>query len=640
MSLPNVTIGIHRLLLRLDRVRLLFILCADALIAALAFILAIVIRFEFSLPSAYLRLVSLALVVWPLSKVLIFFALRNYQRPWRSVSIQDLYHLLLTNVLASAFIAALGFGLHLGVHRSVWVVDFLLCVAGMATLRVSARLIHELGRFQPAPVKQCRAVIYGAGAAGIALLRELRQNKALEHRVCGFIDDRKKKGSVIHGVPVLGKGTDLSSVASRYGVEIVLIAIPSATGPQMCRILEHCQTAGLKSKTVPGLAQRMEGREHELRDVAVEDLLGRSPVRLDGERIAQKLEGNVVLVTGAGGSIGSELCRQIARFRPACIVGFEIAETPLFKLQQEMRRIFPDVPFYPAIGSIQNQQRLAEVFDKYRPLIVYHAAAYKHVPMMEVQSFEAVENNVFGTLNVALTAAQFGVAEFVMISSDKAVRPTNVMGATKRVAELVIRSMQNDTTNFVSVRFGNVLGSNGSVVPIFKEQIARGGPVTITHPDMRRFFMTIPEACQLVLQSSTMGKGGEIFVLDMGAQVRIVDLARNLILLSGFQPDQDIAIEFTGVRPGEKLYEEVSALNEDTVPTYHEKIQIFAGACSDWPTLDLYIKQLETACATRNLKSLILTLKDIVPEYNPSNDLLREVLERRPASRAVAASGR
>ncbi len=382
------------------------------------------------------------------------------------------------------------------------------------------------------------------------------------------------------------------------------------------------------------------GLTPQIRDVAVEDLLGRTPVRLDQDRISAKLHNRTVLVTGAAGSIGSELCRQIARFRPAAIVGYETAETPLFQLEQEMARSFPDVPFHPAIGSIQNTRRLAEVFTEHQPAIVYHAAAYKHVPMMEAHSFEAVENNVSGTLNVALAADRYGAEDFVMISSDKAVRPTNVMGATKRLAELVIRSLQNGKTKFVSVRFGNVLGSNGSVVPIFKQQIARGGPVTVTHPEMRRFFMTIPEACQLVLQSSTMGQGGEIFVLDMGEPVRIVDLARNLILLSGLRPDEDIKIEFTGTRPGEKLFEELNTHDEDTLPTYHEKIKIFAGVTLPWPTMERHLAHIQSACATRNLDELILTLKDLLPDYNPSSAILRKVLQSKPLAISTTSGTR
>jgi FlaA1/EpsC-like NDP-sugar epimerase len=297
-----------------------------------------------------------------------------------------------------------------------------------------------------------------------------------------------------------------------------------------------------------------------------------------------------------------------------------------------MRRSFPDVPFHPVIGSIQDAQDLDTVFARFEPAIVYHAAAYKHVPIMEHHAFQAIENNVFGTLKLALAAERAAVQDFVMISSDKAVRPTSIMGATKRLAELVIRSRGHGPVKYVAVRFGNVLGSNGSVIPVFKDQIAHGGPVTVTHPDMRRYFMTIPEACQLVLQASTMGKGGEIFVLDMGEPVRIVDLARNLILLSGLRPDEDIKIEFSGIRPGEKLYEELSTLDEGTLPTSHDKINVFAGAALPWCIMENQLESLTEACSARNLKKLVLLLKDLVPEYNPSGDLLREVFGTEEAS--------
>jgi FlaA1/EpsC-like NDP-sugar epimerase len=358
----------------------------------------------------------------------------------------------------------------------------------------------------------------------------------------------------------------------------------------------------------------------------VEDLLGRRPVQLDGEAIIEKLAGKVILVTGAAGSIGSELCRQIARFRPAAIVGYEFSETALFHLDLEMKERFPGVPFHPVIGSIQEPRRLSEVLDGYRPSILYHAAAYKHVPMMEANPFEALENNVLGTYATAIAAEQHGVEDFVMISTDKAVCPTSIMGATKRVAEIAVNSLQNGRTRFESVRFGNVLGSNGSVVDLFKKQIAAGGPVWVTHPDMRRYFMTIPEASQLVLLASTMGIGGEIFVLDMGEPVKIVDLARNLILLSGLRPDDDIRIEFTGVRPGEKLYEELRASEEATAPTKHEKVKVFVGPSVGYEEMREHIKALRQICAARDVARLILRFKELVPEYNPSSELLRLAL--------------
>jgi len=449
-----------------------------------------------------------------------------------------------------------------------------------------------------------------------------------------------KKGLRLAGAPVFGGGDAVESLVTKHNVEMVLIAIPSAAGSEMIRILELCHAAGVECKTVPGLAEIIEGHglAGQIREVAVEDLLGRTPVHLEESQIRGTLEGKVVLVTGAAGSIGSELCRQIARFRPAGIVGFEIAESPLFEIDREMQQKFPKVPFHPEVGSIQNCARLDDVMSLYRPSVVYHAAAYKHVPLMETHVFEAIENNVFGTYNVALAAAQHGVEDFVMISSDKAVRPTNVMGATKRIAEIVLLALQNGRTKYVAVRFGNVLGSNGSVIPIFKKQIAAGGPVTVTHPEMRRFFMTIPEASQLVLQASAIGMGGQICVLDMGQPVKIVDLAKNLILLSGFRPDEDIKIEFTGMRPGEKLYEELSTLLEDTIPTNHEKIRIFVG--NGMPERDVqgWLDSLHDICKARDTGRLVVALKEIVLDYNPSTHLLRRVIKPQDRRTAAAAS--
>ncbi len=357
----------------------------------------------------------------------------------------------------------------------------------------------------------------------------------------------------------------------------------------------------------------------------LKSLVGRETVRLEQTLIRATIKGRVVLVTGAAGSIGAELCRQIARFGPAAIVGFEIAESPLFEINREMRHAYPNVPFFAEIGNVQNRARLNEVFLKHRPELVYHAAAYKHVPLMEENPFEAIENNVFGTLNVARAASEYEVASFILISSDKAVRPTSVMGATKRVSELLLQNLQNGGMQFIAVRFGNVLDSNGSVIRIFKKQIAAGGPVTVTHPEMRRYFMTIPEACQLVLQASAVGAGGQICVLDMGQPIKIVDLARNLIQLAGLKPDEDIKIEFTGVRPGEKLFEELTSMLDDTVPTDHEQVRIFVGNLKPQFDIDAWLRSLKGICTTRNTARLVAALKEMVIDYTPSQYLLKEI---------------
>jgi FlaA1/EpsC-like NDP-sugar epimerase len=601
---------------------------------------AYLLRFDFSLPPLYRAHLLTALAVWALAKVLVFHLLRLDRGWWRYTSVPDLLRLAAGNFAASALgCLLLLLALPRAVPRSLYILDFLLCSVMTAGIRLCVRVVSELSRPAGGCVRK-RTLIYGAGDAGVALLREIHQNPALAYEIVGFVDDSPARvGSMIHRATVLGTGAGLPSLVRVHAVEMVLIALPSASGAQMTAVLQHCHRAGVAYKTVPGLAEVIEsgGLATQIRDVAVEDLLGRNPVRLEERRIRASLEGRVVMVTGAAGSIGSELCRQIARFHPAGIVGFEIAESPLFEIDREMRQAFPAIPFHPEIGNIQDRARLDEVLRQYAPSVVYHAAAYKHVPMMEAHVFQAIANHVFGTYNVAAAAEDHGVEDFVMISSDKAVRPTNVMGATKRIAELLLLALQNGRTKFVAVRFGNVLGSNGSVIPIFKKQIAARGPVTVTHPEMRRFFMTIPEACQLVLQAAVIGEGGQICVLDMGEPVKIVDLARNLILLSGLRPEEDIQIEFTGMRPGEKLYEELSTTLEDTAPTAHEKVRIFVGSGMPEGDMIAWLDTLREICDARDLGRLVVALKEIVLDYSPSAHILKRVIQSRDRHAVAAA---
>jgi FlaA1/EpsC-like NDP-sugar epimerase len=593
---------------------------------------AFLLRFDFTVPSTYLRHLGYALWIWVVVKIAVFLAGKLDRGLWKYVSVVDVVRVALGNLVASTVscVVILAIGPS-GFPRSIFALDLIVCFLATSGLRLTVRMIQEAmsnGRSSKAEGKN--TLIYGAGDAGIVLLKEIRNNPKLSYRVVGFVDDQlEKRGLRVAGITVLGGGGDVECLVKRHNVKIILIALPSATGAEMTRILELCHGAKAECKTVPGLGEIIENRGlvGQIREVAVEDLLGRIPIRLEEDQIRSTIEDKVILVTGAAGSIGSELCRQIARFHPAGIVGFDIAESPLFEIDQEMRRAFPTVPFHPEIGSIQNRSRLDDVLSQYRPLAVYHAAAYKHVPLMEAHVFEAIENNVFGTYNVAEAAAEHGVEDMVMISSDKAVRPTNVMGTTKRIAELILLALQNGRTKYVAVRFGNVLGSNGSVIPIFKKQILAGGPITVTHPEMRRFFMTIPEACQLVLQASAIGEGGQICVLDMGHPVKIVDLARNLILLSGLRPNEDIKIEFTGTRPGEKLFEELSTLLEDTIPSGHEKVRIFVG--NGMPESDMltWLDSLRVICETRDTGRLVIALKEIVQDYSPSTHLLKRVIK-------------
>ena len=603
-------------------------------------LLAFLLRFDLSIPHIYLKRVVVASAIYAAVKLAVFTYMGLHRMWWRYVSTHDLLRLLYANLAGSVCGGILiWFSGPGGFPRSVLILDFILCFGLTALARMLVRIAVDLLNERHSKQGKVKALVYGAGDGGVMLARELRKNPAMSYHVVGFVDDdpAKHKAS-IDGLRVLGQGADLAQLVERFDVETVFIAIPSASGSQMTQILNLCSEAKVTYKTMPAMGDFIEGNGllSQIRPVSVEDLLGRKPVRLEIEPIRAKITGQVVLVTGAAGSIGSELCRQIARFSPSVLVGYDAAETPLFFLEQEMKTQFPGVSFQPRIGSIQNRRRLEAVFADCRPAMVFHAAAYKHVPMMECNPFEAIENNVFGTFTLAQTCADFRVRDFVMISSDKAVCPTNIMGATKRLAELVVRSMRADGTKFVSVRFGNVLGSNGSVIPIFKAQIAAGGPVTVTDPEMKRYFMTIPEASQLVLQASTLGSGGEIFVLDMGEPVRIADLARNLILLSGLRPGQDIEIKYTGIRPGEKLFEELHLTNEETLPTVHEKIAVFAGRRHDTEEIGALINKLEEACRGGELGRLILLIKSFVPDYNPSTELLTLVLEGSPVEHPVS----
>lgn len=612
----------------------------DGAAFACAGVLAYGLRFDFVPPANYLHPLEAALCIWGGAKSAAFVCAKLDRGGWRYTSAHDAVRIVLANsagsILGGSAILFL-FG-PWGIPRSVYVLDWmlscLLTLGGRLVVRV-LYTTHRYPREAEGDRRRIRILIYGAGAAGLALLREMQQNDSLMFDVIGLIDDDLSKARLIlFGKHVLGTGQDLGSLVREHGIKKVFIAIPSASGPQMLRILKLVTDAEVDYKTVPSLGELIQGAElgKQIREVAVEDLLGRKPVQLDLELIRERIQGRVVMVTGAAGSIGSEICRQIVKFRPLALIGFDEAETPLFHLDREMARRFPGVAFYPEIGSITHRDSLKRVMERYQPSILYHAAAYKHVPMMEKHVFSAVETNIFGTWNVARAAIEHGVKDFVMISTDKAVRPTSMMGATKRTAEMVIRALHKDgATKFVAVRFGNVLGSNGSVVPIFKEQIAAGGPVTVTHPEMTRYFMTIPEAAQLVLQAFSIGKGGEVFVLEMGEPVRISDLAKNLILLSGFQPGREIEIQYTGLRPGEKMFEELNMGDEYLIPTSHAKIRSYVrNHTRDLKQIKAVLLRLQQISEEQDIASLVLLLKELIPDYNPGAELLRAALSIKP----------
>jgi FlaA1/EpsC-like NDP-sugar epimerase len=608
-------------------VRRTVIWAAQVCVFVAAGLAAFLLRFDLIIPPGARSHLIWGLGIWALVKSIVFSMCGLQRGWWRFVSVPDVVRLSVANIAGSVvsgivIVAAVPAGF----PRSIFALDLLVCFLASTGVRLASRMLIEIVRESKAGERR-RVAIYGAGEAGILACREMKTNSRLGYRVCGFIDDDPAKHGIrIHGVPVLGTGSRLPEIAAGHEIQLVLIALPSATGAQTARILTHCGAAGVEVRTLPGITEAL-GRTSvsgAIREIEIEDVLGRIPINLESEIIRTKLEGQVVLVTGAGGSIGSELCRQLAGFHPALIVGYDISETALFFLGQEMRTRFTEAAFLEVIGSVQSETRLAETFQHYKPSVVFHAAAYKHVPMMEANIFEAVENNIFGTHLVGRAAAKAGTRTFVLISTDKAVKPTSIMGATKRVAEICTHSLDSDRMTAVSVRFGNVLGSSGSVIPIFKQQIAAGGPVTVTHPEMRRYFMTIPEAAQLVLQAATMGLGGEVFVLDMGEPVKILDLAKNLILLSGLRPDKDIPIKFVGIRPGEKLYEELDSLRDHTIPTRHERIRIYGTKTLPAEELSRRMIAMQRACAMRDGTGLLLALKELEPEYNPSTQLLRQ----------------
>jgi FlaA1/EpsC-like NDP-sugar epimerase len=485
------------------------------------------------------------------------------------------------------------------------------------------RLYHEEFRsIESGRLK--RLLIVGAGNTGVTLLGDIHKKQIAEYEVVGFIDDdARKQGTFILGLPVLGTVEELPKICKEHNIEEIAIAMPSATHRQRRRVIQVCEGIKIGFHTVPSISDIASGklRVSQIRNVEINDLLGREAVELDLHSIETFLRNKVIFVSGAGGSIGSEMCRQVCNFGPKLLLLVEQAENPLFYIDGELRSRFPALQIKAIICDITDKMRVNEIFEKYRPEVVIHAAAHKHVPLMELNPGEAVKNNVVGTQNVADAADRYGSTNCVMISTDKAVNPTSIMGSSKRIAEMYVQDLSRTSkTQFVTVRFGNVLGSEGSVVPIFKKQIAEGGPVTVTHPEMKRYFMTIPEASQLVLQAATMGKGGEIFVLDMGEPVKILDLAKELITLSGFSPEEDIEIRFMGLRPGEKLFEELSIKGENMQPTNHPKIAIWKNIPMDRDKLRTSIKELVETAKTQDRSEIIKEIKELVPEYIGENN--------------------
>ena len=568
-----------KLLLSIAWLRRAATIVAHLALWSAAFGLALELRFDGAIPPPYNQTAYIALGVLLLARFVAFWATGLFHGLWRYSGLPELKNLLRSTTAATVvFIVVGAMARGAQMPRSIYIGEWLASIVLVGGVRFLIRMIRERGPIRHNP-SAIATLIVGAGDAGESLLRDVHRAEQSKWEIIGFLDDDPSKGgALVRGIRVLGAADDatLRRVVEQRDVKLVVLALPTADGKRTREIVNVCRQVGVQTKTIPSLAHRIEGALafSALREIAIDDLLRREPVQLDVAQVENLLQSNTVLVTGAGGSIGSELARQALRFKPSKMLLFEHDENALFYIERELRQTFPEANIVPLIGDITDTARVQQVFAKYRPEVVVHAAAHKHVPMMEANPAEAVKNNVFGTAVVAQAARTYGVEAFVMISTDKAVNPKSVMGTTKRVAELIIQSNAGAGTRFVAVRFGNVLGSAGSVVPLFREQIAKGGPVTVTHPEMRRYFMTIPEAAQLVLQAGALGEGGEIFLLDMGEPVRIVDLARDLIELSGLRPDVDIPIQFTGLRPGEKLFEELLLSGEAYDRTPHPKIVV------------------------------------------------------------------
>jgi FlaA1/EpsC-like NDP-sugar epimerase len=621
--------------------RFYIILTLDAVLFITAFVGAYLLRFDFILAPVYRSQILNLLPFLVPGKILIFSLLGMYQGMWRYTSLHNLWQLSKACLLSMLYYitAVLYLHGHQGIPRSVFLLDAMLTFFLCGGLRLGIRLVYAAAHADRlrlpvfsikddlrSPAKS--VVIIGAGNAGEKMLREIFENPHLNYQVEGFLDDDHAKwGRRLHGQKVLGGIEKLPEIVKQRNIDEVLIATPCATGPQMRGIIEICKNSEVYYRTLPEIGAIINGNVSikSLRDVKYEDLLRRQPVTLDKSELSQYLQGKRVLVTGAGGSIGSELCRQIIRFSPGKLILVDAGEANLYKIQMELQHEINFSDYQCILGRIENKSVMEDVFKEYRPQIIFHAAAYKHVPLLEQNPWEAVFNNVLGSQVIMNLARQYQVDRVVLVSTDKAVRPTNVMGASKRLAELIVQSLQGNGTRFMAVRFGNVIGSSGSVLPLFRRQLEHGGPITVTHPEVTRYFMTIPEAAQLILQAGGLGEGGEIFILEMGTPVKIAKMAEDLIRLSGKEPGRDVEIIYTGLRAGEKLYEELITQGENIMPTRHKKILMIRSNgwnCKEtheefaqW--LDSVLKELYSTAQTFDAQAIKGKFSEILPEYLP-----------------------
>ncbi|WP_010681344.1 polysaccharide biosynthesis protein [Acetivibrio cellulolyticus] len=599
----------------------------DLILVNISLIASYLLRFDFSyrsIPERFAEHILKLALIATLVKVITYIVCRLYNSLWKYAGIYEMGLIVAASFVSNSIMISYVFLSQTPVPRSIFPICMLTDTFLIAGIRFAYRMFRRIIKGEMVRFKNSkRVLIFGGGDAGAIIVKEMKMHPELKNTPVAIIDDDMfKQGKKINGVPIVGQRKDISKVVEKRQIDEIIIATPSASNKDISDIFAECSKTQCKVKILPSVSQLIDESVvmQKVRDVNIEDLLGREPVNLDVNEVSSYIKNQVVLVTGGGGSIGSELCRQIAGFYPKKLVIIDNYENNAYEIQNELLHNNSSLELHTVIANIREKQRIDNIFKMYKPDVVFHAAAHKHVPLMEENPTEAIKNNVFGTLNVAECADKYGVKRFVLISTDKAVNPTNIMGATKRIAEMVIQAInRNSKTEFVAVRFGNVLGSNGSVIPLFKKQIEQGGPVTVTHPEVTRFFMTIPEAVQLVIQAGAMAKGGEIFVLDMGEPVKISDLAKNLIKLSGFEPDIDINIEYTGLRPGEKLYEELLLKEEGLESTKNNKIYVAKPIHTD-----LALLRRELDC----LKEIILTdsegisdyIKLIVPTYKKAQN--------------------